>query len=345
MSPVRCTQNPTMGEEWRKRWHPEKIHAKGKSHSVLIVGGGPSGLECVRALGRRGYQVTLAEKNKEFGGRVAQESRLPGLAAWSRVLDYRLGQIRQMDNVETYLGSDVTVEDILEFGSEHIVLATGSSWRNDGVGRHHLIPQKFPEEKTYTPDDIFEGRLPSGKVVIYDDDHYYLGGVIAELCRKKGCEVTLVTPAAVVSSWTVHTLEQEMIQSGLLEKGVKILPHHVVHPGNNSNPESELYSVHIYTKEVSILDCDVLVLVTARRPNSELETGMEKARNSWADSGVKSVTRIGDALAPATIAAAVYSGHRYARELDEEIDPDVVPFERELTEIATEPNWKTFWQE
>ena len=65
MSPVRCTQNPTMGEEWRKRWHPEKIHAKGKSQSVLIVGGGPSGLECARALGRRGYQVTLAEKNKE----------------------------------------------------------------------------------------------------------------------------------------------------------------------------------------------------------------------------------------------------------------------------------------
>ncbi|MDP7583541.1 MAG: FAD-dependent oxidoreductase [SAR324 cluster bacterium] len=345
MSPVRCTQNPTMGEEWRKRWHPEKIHTKGKSQSVLIVGGGPSGLECVRALGRRGYQVTLAEKNKELGGRVTQESRLPGLAAWSRVLDYRLGQIRQMDNVETYLGSDVTVEDILEFGSEHIVLATGSSWRNDGVGRHHLIPQKFPEDKTYTPDDIFAGRLPNGKVLVYDDDHYYLGGVIAELCRKNGCEVTLVTPAAVVSSWTVHTLEQEMIQSGLLKKGVKIFPHNVVHPGANSTPESELYSVHIYTKEVSILDCDALVLVTARRPNSELETGMEKARNSWADSGVKSVTRIGDALAPATIAAAVYSGHRYARELDEEIDPDVVPFERELTEIATEPNWKTFWQE
>ena len=72
---------------------------------------------------------------------------------------------------------------------------------------------------------------------------------------------------------------------------------------------------------------------------------MEKARISWTDSGVKSVTRIGDALVPATIAAAVYSGPRYARELDEEIDPDVVPFERELTEIATEPNWKTFWQE
>jgi len=169
--------------------------------------------------------------------------------------------------------------------------------------------------------------------------------VIAELCQKNGCEVTLVTPAAVVSSWTVHTLEQEIIEADLLKKGIRILTRHVVQPGNNSTPESELYSVHIYTKEVSILDCDALVLVTARLPNSELETGMEKVRNSWADAGVKSLTRIGDALAPATIAAAVYSGHRYARELDEEIDPDAVPFKRELTEIAPEPDWKTFWQE
>jgi len=345
MSPIRCTQNPTMGEEWRKRWHPEKIHAKGKSESVLIVGGGPAGLECARALGRRGYQVTLAEKNKELGGRVTQESRLPGLAAWNRVLDYRLGQIRQMENVEIFLGSDVTVDDILEFGSEHVVLATGSKWRRDGVGRYHLTPQIFPEKMIFTPDDIFAGRLPIGKVVIYDDDHFYLGGVLAEHCRKNDCEVTLVTPAALVSSWTVHTLEQEMIEADLLKKGIRILTRHVVQSGKNLIPENELYIVHIYTGEVTILDCDALVLVTARLPTSELESGLEEVRNSWADAGIISVTRIGDALAPATIAAAVYSGHRYARELDEEIDPDAVPFERELTEIAAEPDWNTFWQE
>ena len=343
MSPIRCTQNPTMGEEWRKGWHPEKIHSKGKSDSVLIIGGGPAGLECARALGRRGYQVTLAEKNKELGGRVTQESRLPGLAAWSRVLDYRLGQIRQMDNVETYLGSEVIVEDILEFGSEHVVVATGSRWRNDGVGRHHLIPQKFSEANTYTPDDIFAGRLPRGKVVIYDDDHFYLGGVLAELCQKNGCEVTLVTPAALVSSWTVHTLEQEMIEADLLKKGIRIVTRHVVHPGKILIPKSEPYAVHIYTKEVKILECDALVLVTARLPNSGLESALEQVRDSWNDAGIKSVTRIGDSLAPATIAAAVYSGHRYARELDEKIDPDEVPFERELTAIAPEPDWKTFW--
>ena len=340
MSPIRCTQNPTMGEEWRRRWHPEKIKSKGPSKNVLIVGGGPAGMECARALGQRGYHVTLAEKNKELGGRVSQESQLPGLAEWNRVRDYRMWQIRQMDNVETFLASEVTADDILEYSSEHVVLATGSKWRRDGVSRHHLFPQIFPENLIFTPDDIYEDNVPSGHVVLYDDDHFYLGGVLAEHCKKKGCEVTLVTPAAVVSSWTVHTLEQEIIQENLLNTGIKIMPHHFVRPGKKKFPEV----VHIYTGESTVLTCDALVLVTARIPNASLESELEKVRNSWDEAGLKSVTRIGDANAPSTIAAAVYSGHRYARELDEELDPDIVPFNRELTQIAPEPDWKTFWE-
>ena len=340
MSPIRCTQNPTMGEEWRRRWHPEKIKSKGPSKNVLIVGGGPAGMECARALGQRGYHVTLAEKNKELGGRVSHESQLPGLAEWNRVRDYRMWQIRQMDNVETFLASEVTADDILEYSSEHVVLATGSKWRRDGVSRYHLFPQTFPENLIFTPDDIYEDNVPSGHVVLYDDDHFYLGGVLAEHCKKKGCEVTLVTPAAVVSSWTVHTLEQEIIQENLLNTGIKIMPHHFVRPGKKNFPEV----VHIYTGESTVLTCDALVLVTARIPNASLESELEKVRNSWDEAGIKSVTRIGDANAPSTIAAAVYSGHRYARELDEELDPDIVPFNRELTQIAPEPDWKTFWE-
>ena len=73
--PIRCTQNPTMGEEWRRNWHPEKIAAKQSENSILVVGAGPAGLEAARALGQRGYKVTLAEAERELGGRVAVECR------------------------------------------------------------------------------------------------------------------------------------------------------------------------------------------------------------------------------------------------------------------------------
>src|SRR5262249_23328790 len=96
MVPMRCTQNPTRGEEWRKDWHPEITPDRASDDGVLIVGAGPAGLECARALGQRGYEVTLAETRDVLGGRVHDESRLPGLSAWGRVRDYRAQQIGQM---------------------------------------------------------------------------------------------------------------------------------------------------------------------------------------------------------------------------------------------------------
>ena len=78
-TPIRCTQNPTMGEEWRKGWHPERIEKKGSDSSVLVVGAGPAGLEAATALGKRGYDVVLAEARRELGGRVTRESALAGL--------------------------------------------------------------------------------------------------------------------------------------------------------------------------------------------------------------------------------------------------------------------------
>ena len=133
--PLRCTQNPTQGEEWRKGWHPERIAAKNTDDSVLIVGAGPAGLEAARALGQRGYQVLLAEAKTEIGGRVIRESRLPGLSAWSRVLDYRATQLRQMANVKIYPGSPMSISDVLETDCSLVAIATGASWARDGVGR------------------------------------------------------------------------------------------------------------------------------------------------------------------------------------------------------------------
>ena len=70
VTPIRCTQNPSMGEEWRRGWHPERFRPRGSESKVLVVGGGPAGLEAAMALGKRGYDVMLAEATRELGGRV-----------------------------------------------------------------------------------------------------------------------------------------------------------------------------------------------------------------------------------------------------------------------------------
>jgi dimethylamine/trimethylamine dehydrogenase len=332
MSPIRCTQNPTMGEEWRKGWHPEKIQTKGSDDKVLIVGAGPAGMECARALGHRGYDVVLAEAGTERGGRVVREAALPGLSAWIRVKDYRELQLQVMVNVETYFDSTLTADDVMAFGFAHVVIATGATWRRDGIARTLLEPIPIEDgAEVLTPDDLMAGKRPSGRrVVLYDDDHFYMGAVLAELLAKEDFEVTLVTPAADVSNWTSNTLEQGFIQKRMLELGVAIRTHHSV----TAMQAGAATLSYAFTGRTSELPADSLVLVTARLPNEQLTLDLKAREADWADAGIRSVKVIGDACAPGPIAYAVYAGHRYARELDGPDIGDAVPFKRELTELA-----------
>src|SRR5271156_6861309 len=112
---LRCTQNPTMGEEWRRGWHPERIAPRGADGSVLVIGAGPAGLEAALAAAQRGYDVHLAEASSELGGRVTRESTLPGLAEWRRVRDWRVGQLAKLANVRIYRDSLLEPDHVLGF--------------------------------------------------------------------------------------------------------------------------------------------------------------------------------------------------------------------------------------
>jgi dimethylamine/trimethylamine dehydrogenase len=331
-SPLRCTQNPTMGEEWRKGWHPERIATKTTDKPVLIVGAGPAGLEAAQALGKRGYNVMLAEAATQLGGRVALESKLPGLGAWIRVKDYRELQIRQLPNVEVYFDSLLSADHVLEFGVSRVVLATGSTWRSDGVGHLHLHPIPIAEgAAVLSASDILAGRLPPGKrVLVWDDDHYYMGGAIAELLSERGYETIYATPASEASTWTRNTLEQHFIQKRMLEKGVAIRSF----LGLSEIARDHAVMACVFTGRTESIAVDAVVLVTARLPNDGLAAGLEAQRDAWADAGLETVTVIGDALAPATIAHATYAGHKFARELDTPPhDGSTLPFRREITEF------------
>jgi dimethylamine/trimethylamine dehydrogenase len=333
MSPIRCTQNPAMGEEFRRGWHPEFIRPRESPKRILVVGAGPAGLEAARALGVRGYEVALVEATRELGGRVAKESRLPGLASWIRVLDYRAQALSELGNVDVFRQSPMTAEEILQSGFEHVAVATGSTWRRDGVARWHTLPLGVAAgAEVLTPDDVMAGLRPRGqRVVIFDDDHYYMGGVLAELLSGEGYDVHLVTPAAQVSAWTVNTMEVVKIQRRVLQAGVTVHCNSAV----TAVGSDHVVHVNVYTGTPAELAADSVLMVTSRLPEESLLTELTQA---LAGRGPAAVRGIGDAWAPGTIAAAVWSGRRFAEEFDAERPAgDEVPFRREVTELAPIP--------
>ncbi len=331
-SPIRCTQNPTMSEEWRRGWHPERVAPRGSDAPVLIVGAGPAGLEAAQVLGKRGYEVSLADARRELGGRVALEARLPGLAAWIRVRDYRKGQIARMANVQVFLDSRLSADDVLAYGCPRVLIATGSRWRADGVGRHHLQPIAIaPDAEVLTPDALLAGELPRGRrVLVWDDDHYYMAGVLAERLAERGHEVHYVTPASEASTYTRLTMEQHFIQARLLGKGVRITAFRAL---NAIAPGAATLEC-LHTGALEHIATDAVVLVTARLPEDALAQELRARSAQWSAAGITDVRVIGDALAPATIAHATYAGRRYAEELDAPDDAgDAVPYQREMVQL------------
>ena len=298
---------------------------------VIVVGAGPAGLEAARALGLRGYKVALAEAGNELGGRVARECRLPGLSAWGRVRDYRQYQLSQMPNVDIYLGSRLSADDILSFGFQNVAIATGSTWRRDGVARAHVVAMPIdPAMPVFTPDDLMAGKIPQGRVVLFDDDHYYMGGVLAELMARQGAKVTLVTPAAFVSDWTRNTLEQGAIHRRLVAHGVEIILNRTI----KRVGATQVSTACSYTGAELEVAADAVVLVTSRQQDDSIWSDLKARHREWADSGIRTIKVIGDAEAPGPIAWATYAGHRFARELDEPDIGDALPFRREVAALA-----------
>lgn len=310
--PVRCTQNATAGEEWRRGWHPEKFRTAANDDNIMILGAGPAGLEAALIAARRGYQVTLADRREAFGGRLIFETSMPGLNIWGRVRDYRMQALQQMGNVEMYPGSEMGAEDLLSMGAARVVLATGSRWTRFLYSSLEIPVGKLEKKRVYTPNDLAAGRVPEGPVLVYDFDNFYMGGLVAEFLADKGLEVSYATPTGHASAWTVMTNEQPFVHQALHNKNVDVKTLMLLKGFDDDVARLE----NIFTGAPSLLEVRSVVIVGHREPVDGVYHELMERQADFADAGIKSVERIGDALAPGAIVHAVYAGHQYAQQLD-----------------------------
>ena len=234
-----------------------------------------------------------------------------------------------MPNVEVFLDSRMTAAEVRELGCHHVMIATGARWRRDGVGRVNTKPIPGSDRAhVFAPEAVMRGDEIPDPVVVFDDDHYYLGCVLAEQLQRTGHNVTFLTPAADVANWTHLIYQQVHMQTRLMELGVKIVPHrNLARIGEN-----RVTTACVFTGRRRPLAARAVVMVTARVPERELYDSLHADEGTLAAAGIKSVRRIGDCYCPGIIAAAVFDGHAAAQALDSPV-PAEVPFRRERIAI------------
>lgn len=350
--PMICTQNATAGEEFRRGWHPEKFPKSGSKDSVLVVGAGPSGSECSRVLMERGYTVHLYDSAEKIGGHLNQVVTLPNLGEWGYHRDYRETQITKLlkKNRENQLAlgqKPLTADDVLNYGADKVVIATGASWNTDGTNclTHDPIPgadASRPDQ--LTPEQVLAGKKPIGKrVVILNADTYFMAPSLAEKLAVAGHEVTVVS-GVHLANYMHFTLEYPNMMRRLHEL-------HVTELGDTFCSRIEPGRLEIYSiwgdgskrtyrgpgvlprdenKSHRWLEFDSLILVTGRHSEAGLYNELKAREGEWAENGIKAVYLIGDAEAPRLIADATFTGHRLAREIEEENAQYPKPYKREV---------------
>jgi dimethylamine/trimethylamine dehydrogenase len=319
-----CTQNATAGEEYRRGWHPERFErAANADRDVLVVGAGPAGMECAIVLGKRGFRrVHLVEAEGEIGGIMRWIPTLPGLGEWARVLNWRRIQLEKLRSVEVITGVRLTAPDVLEYGAELVVVATGSRWAGDGlsyVTREPIPGADAALPHVLTPEQMMvEGKRPPGdRVVVYDCEGYFMAASLAEQLAGEGLSVELVTSLPLVAPLCEHTLERELLCERLDELGVTQRASATV----SSIAQGTIGCLNAFGKPFE-LEADGIVLVTQRLSDESLYLELAADPSALEAAGIEGLYRIGDCVAPRLIADAVFDGHRLAREIDS-ADPAV----------------------
>jgi dimethylamine/trimethylamine dehydrogenase len=234
-----------------------------------------------------------------------------------------MGQLAKLEHVTLFAGNRLSGEDILGLEQQRIVIATGARWTRMLYSPLELPIAALDSPNVFTPDDVAAGTRIDGPIVVFDYDNYYMGGVIAEHLAQRGARVSYVTPAGHASAWTIMTNEQPQVHRTLAQAGIALHTLSLV----KTLHADELLIANLFTGAEQRLPCRSLVVVGARQARTELYEELIARRTDWAAAGIEAVDLIGDALAPGAIAHAVYSGHRYAREYD--LDLQALPYQRD----------------
>jgi 2,4-dienoyl-CoA reductase-like NADH-dependent reductase (Old Yellow Enzyme family)/thioredoxin reductase len=298
-----CVINPASYRE--RLWGVDSFAPVARSSKVVIVGGGPAGLEAARVSALRGHQVVLFEARARLGGALALWADLPGREHYRQASDWWEAELTRLE-VDVRVGVDADSAMVLAEAPDALVVATGAHYSKGG--RSVTLDADIPGSNqafVHRPEDILlAGARPTGKIIVLDGEGYHTGVGIAELLANAGAEVQLVTASySPVSPRLTDNWEERYIVTRLKARGVRLRP--TTWLRRIGKGVATLYDLH--TEEEFAEVVDAIVLVTGRIPVDKLARELEGK--------VRQLFTIGDALAARMLAAATYEGQKFARDI------------------------------
>jgi 2,4-dienoyl-CoA reductase (NADPH2) len=287
-----CIENPRTGRESVPLPAPRR-----RGQRVLVVGGGPAGLQAASTAARRGHQVTLLERAAATGGQVQVAAGVPSRAEFLDVVRNLLAECHR-HGVEVRTGVAATAAAIREHAPDAVVLATGARpqppWWAGGLDR--IVDVR----------DVLEGRAaPAGEVFVVDELGFHQATSVAELLADRGCAVRVSTPGMVVGQDLGSTLDLEGWYVRAHARGIAQTTDEVVLGAAAADGGGVVLEVLRHTTGATTqVRCDWVVCAVPQAPEDELWRELSDVDFP--------VHRAGDCVAPRRAHAAVIEGHRVA---------------------------------
>ncbi len=264
--------------------------------SVLVIGGGPAGLECARVAAAAGHDVTLFERDQRLGGMARVAARAPGRKRIERLVDWLESECREA-GVKVLTGHEATLEEI-DGHDGPIVHCTGSR-----PGRRSYEVTAGAAVATAAAVLSAERRVaepPPSPVVVWDPIGGPIGVGVAELLATHGAAVTIVTPDHVIGTQLALAGDLAHANVRLQQRGVELVRRSVLKQVDSEGATVE----HRFSGERRLVEAVLCV-----------DAGHLLAEDSLWRASSKRQPRAGDAVAPRTIHEAILEGRRVALSL------------------------------
>ncbi len=291
-----CVQNPAVGRE--KVWGAGTLRPAERPKKVLVIGGGPAGLEAARVAALRKHEVILLEKNPEVGGQNLIAGQAAGRQEITGVTRWLVGQISQLD-IDLRLGMEATEALVLAEKPDAVVVASGS------LPKEHPFPGDYSFPDVVTAPQVLTGLVVAGpRVLLIDLEGHHQGTGTAEYLADRGRVVHILTPALFIGSQLGPLQDLYLTRKRLAQKGVTFTPDIAV-----LEIQGKLVKgLNVYSNQlIDFEDQDTIVLVAGNRSCDALYFALKGK--------VQELYRIGDCLAPRKTDTAILEGHRVGRRL------------------------------